>query len=136
MQFDTTPMPLFDGVNPLLAMLSEQQRYLAVATGKARLGLEQAWQLTATGHYFNTSRCADEAQSKPSPDMLLQILEQLNMQPQQAVMIGDSIYDMQMAEAIGMDRIAVSYGVHSEAQLRQHQPVAVVDHVAALNQYL
>lgn len=118
--------PLFNGVRPLLQTLKQQQRLLAVATGKARAGLDNAFSHTQTGEFFITSRCADEAASKPSPDMLQQILAQLNIAPEDAVMIGDTMYDMAMAEAIGVDRIGVAYGVHSVEQLAQHQPRAIV----------
>ena len=109
---------------------------MAVATGKARRGLSRAWQQTNTGHYFTTSRCADDAESKPSPDMLLQILDELDIQASDAVMIGDTTYDMQMAKTIGMDRIGVSYGVHAQVHLEALQPKAVVHSVSELQPLL
>jgi len=133
---DTTPCPLFDGVESLLASLKESGAILAVATGKARRGLSRAWQQTNTGHYFTTSRCADDAESKPSPDMLLQILDELDIQASDAVMIGDTTYDMQMAKSIGMDRIGVSYGVHAQVHLEALQPKAVVHSVSELQPLL
>ncbi len=74
---DTTPCPLFDGVERLLSNLKETGCTLAVATGKARRGLDRAWAQTGTGRFFSASRTADEAESKPSPDMLLQLLDDL-----------------------------------------------------------
>lgn len=126
LQQDVVPCPLFAGAESLFDGLREAGKTLAVATGKARRGLNRAWRNTGTGHYFATSRCADEAQSKPSPDMLLQILDELNVTAGHAVMIGDTVYDMQMAEAIGMDRIGVSYGVHAQVNLEKHKPQAIV----------
>ena len=82
--------PLFDGALTLLETLKSRGHLLAVATGKGRQGLQNAWQETQTGHYFHSSRCADDAQSKPSPDMLQQILQELSLSPQQALMIGDT----------------------------------------------
>lgn len=133
---DLTPTPMFEGALSLLSALREDQRLLAVATGKARRGLRRVWQETATEHFFHTSRCGDEAESKPSADMLRQILQELHIQPSQAVMVGDTVYDMQMAEQLGMDRIAVSYGVHDRARLLTHQPVAMVDSLKELQAYL
>ncbi|GGW76808.1 HAD-IA family hydrolase [Alteromonas halophila] len=130
---DATPCPLFDGVPAMLTDLKAQGRVLTVATGKARRGLDRAWSNTGTGHYFTASRCADDAESKPSPDMLSQLLDELAMQPQDAVMVGDTVYDMQMAQALGMDRIGVSYGVHAQVHLEQHHPVAIVHSIDELH---
>ncbi|MDC8831276.1 HAD family hydrolase [Alteromonas gilva] len=133
---DTTPCPLFEGAEAMLSDLVEAGHVLAVATGKARRGLNRAWQQTGTGHYFTTSRCADEAESKPSPDMLLQLLEERNLTPAQALMIGDTTYDMQMAQAIGMDRVGVSYGVHAPVNLARHNPRAIVHSIGELHELL
>ncbi|NVK55396.1 MAG: HAD-IA family hydrolase [Alteromonadaceae bacterium] len=133
---DTTPCPLFAGADSMLSELVNAGNILAVATGKARRGLNRAWQQTNTGHYFTTSRCADEAESKPSPDMLLQLLAERHLIPEQALMIGDTTYDMQMAQAIGMDRVGVSYGVHAPVNLARHEPKAIVHSIAELHQLL
>lgn len=133
---DDTPCPLFKGVNGLLTALKEQGCVLAVATGKARRGLTRAWQQTDTGHFFTTSRCADDAESKPSPDMLLQILDELDIPASEAVMVGDTTYDMQMAKSIGMDRIGVSYGVHAQVHLEALSPNIIVHSISELHDYL
>ncbi|WP_371193127.1 HAD-IA family hydrolase [Glaciecola sp. SC05] len=123
---DQTPSPLFSGVIKTLDTLSASH-VLGVATGKARRGLERAWAVTNSGHYFNAARCADDAESKPSPDMLLQLLAHWKIKPVNALMVGDTVYDMQMAEAIGMPRLGVSFGVHHPNEIIKHQPIAIVD---------
>ena len=133
---DATPCPLFDGTETMLNALHSRGVILAVATGKARRGLDRAWQNTGTGHFFAASRTADEAHSKPSPDMLLQLLEELQLSAGEAVMVGDTIYDMQMAEAIGMDRAGVSYGVHAAVNLEKHHPEIIVHSIGELHQWL
>ena len=133
---DATPCPLFSGVDDLLSALKAKGTTLAVATGKARRGLDRAWSQTGTGHYFSASRCADDAKSKPSPEMLLQILDDLNISAQDAVMIGDTTYDMQMAKSIGMRRIGVSYGVHAQVHLEALAPETIVHSIAELQQFL
>lgn len=128
---DVTPCPLFDGAKDVLAYL--QQSYtLAVATGKARRGLDRAFEHTSTGHFFKSSICADEAQSKPSPDMLNQLLTKWQIRPEQAIMIGDTVYDLQMAEQIGMPRIGVSYGVHAKGALLVHEPLHIIEDIRSL----
>jgi phosphoglycolate phosphatase len=119
--------PLFSGAIELLETLKGQGYILAVATGKGRQGLEHNWQHSNTEHFFSASKTADDAQSKPSPDMLQQILSELNLSAEQVLMVGDTTYDMAMAEAINMDRIGVSFGVHSADTLHKHKPLAVID---------
>jgi phosphoglycolate phosphatase len=136
LRLDVQPCQLFAGALELLHQLSQQQRFLAVATGKLRSGLQRVWENTETGHYFHTSRCADEAQSKPSPDMLAQILAELELPASQAVMIGDTSYDMAMAEALNMDRIAMTHGAHQTPQLLVHKPIALVDSLGELMHWL
>ncbi len=135
-EIDTTPTPLFDNAVNLLHQLTGQDKLLAVATGKGRDGLERVWQMTDTKHYFHSSRCAYECQSKPHPEMLEQILAELNVAPEQAVMIGDTTHDMAMAQNANVDRIGVTYGVHDKAALAEFQPKAIVDSLFELQDLL
>jgi phosphoglycolate phosphatase len=128
--------PLFSGTIQLLENLKHQGYILAVATGKGRIGLEHNWQYSDTKHYFSASRTADDAQSKPSPDMLQQLLSELNLTAEQVLMVGDTTYDMAMAEAINMDRIGVSFGVHNADALQKHTPLAVIDSLEELLLYV
>ncbi|CAJ1792938.1 HAD-IA family hydrolase [Aeromonas jandaei] len=133
---DTTPSPLFAGVGELLHDWRSQGLQLAVATGKSRRGLDRVLDETGLRPLFVTSRGADEARSKPDPLMLEQILDELELSPRQAVMIGDSVHDMAMAEAIAIPRIGVTWGVDSREALSRYEPVAVVDSMAALRALL
>ncbi len=117
-----TPMPLFSGAKEVLHALKAEGYLLAVATGKGRPGLDKALNNTGLDKVFHTTRCADEAFSKPHPDMLLQILDELGVEAADALMIGDTEYDMQMANSAGTAALAVSYGVHSTERLLQHEP--------------
>ena len=91
---------LFDGVLPLLGALRERQHWLAVATGKSRRGLDRVFRETDSGQWFDASRTADETRSKPHPQMLLELLAELNTPVERAVMVGDTEYDLEMARAI------------------------------------
>ncbi|WP_289030068.1 HAD-IA family hydrolase [uncultured Paraglaciecola sp.] len=126
--------PMFEGALDMLEELKSRGHVLAVATGKARLGLEHNLLHSNTGHLFTTSRTADDANSKPSPDMLKQILAELNLQASEVVMVGDTTYDMEMAESIGMDRVAVSFGVHESKTLMRHKPIAIIDSLSELTE--
>lgn len=122
-QADTTPMAFFSGVEAHIARLRghEQQR-LAVATGKSRRGLDRIFTETGSGAWFHASRTADETRSKPHPQMLSELLAELAVPVERAVMVGDTEYDMEMARAMGMDRVGVSYGVHAPERLAMSEP--------------
>ncbi|GIU23453.1 haloacid dehalogenase [Shewanella colwelliana] len=132
LQLNQTPSPLFDGTEQLLLTLKKSGHHLAVATGKARAGLDRVLNETGFRQHFNASRCADEAQSKPHPQMLSQLLDELKVAPNRAVMIGDSIHDLNMANNAGIDAIGVSYGAHSAVKLAEASPVAIVTSPIAL----
>ncbi|QCF25596.1 HAD family hydrolase [Hydrocarboniclastica marina] len=131
-----TPYSTFDGVSELLQGLSEARPALAVATGKSRAGLDRALIATGLSDYFRVTRCADETRSKPHPLMLDEILQELSIAPNEALMIGDTVYDLEMAARIGMPSIGVTWGVHDAAALVAHNPVRIVDHVSELKTFL
>jgi len=135
-RIDTTPTPVFDGVASVLNALKEQGIILAVATGKGRDGLERLLDQSQLRHFFSATRTSDDAQSKPSPDMLYQLLQELGVSADDAVMIGDTKIDMAMGKAANIDRIGVTMGVHNAQQLSELTPVATVDNYQQLQQIL
>jgi phosphoglycolate phosphatase len=129
---DQTPTPLFAGVTETLHTLRDAGYTLAVATGKARRGLDRVLEQMGMQKFFHATRCADETRSKPHPQMLHELLDFFVCEPEQALMVGDSCYDMEMAQAAGMPRVAVSYGAHSIEQMLRYEPVACLDRFADL----
>ncbi|QYK07733.1 HAD-IA family hydrolase [Shewanella mangrovisoli] len=127
LNLDTTPTPIFNQAPQLLESLSTAGYQLAVATGKARAGLVRVWEQSSLGHYFIASRCADEAQSKPHPEMILSLLQELGVPPERALMVGDSLLDLTMAANAGIDAVGVTYGAHSGEMLQQANPIALID---------
>jgi phosphoglycolate phosphatase len=121
---------LFAGVPEMLDVFRRQRLLLGVATGKARRGLNRVLGETGLVNCFHATRCADEAPSKPHPQMLLDLMEQLGVTPAQTVMVGDTEYDMEMANNAGAARIAVTSGVHSEERLRRHAPLVCLPRVS------
>ncbi len=136
MDVNKTSSVLFDGSESLLEKLEQQGYWLAVATGKGRQGLNQILEITGLGPRFHVTRCASETFSKPHPLMLEEILDQLGLQAKDALMIGDTEYDMEMAKNANMDRLGVSYGVHPKDRLMKHQPIACIDHISQLDTIL
>ncbi len=133
---DNTPTPLFEHALKLLTNLKKANKILAVATGKGRQGLQRVLTETKTLDFFEGTRCADEAKSKPDPDMIISLLEELDICPTQAVMIGDTSHDMKMAQSAGVDRIGVTLGAHNRSILNQFDPKAVVDSLSELEAIL
>ncbi len=125
--------PLFDGAMQALATLEEQGWLLGVATGKTRRGLDAVLERHGLNGRFVTLQTADRCRSKPDPHMVEQALAEAGgLRPQQAVMIGDTSFDMLMARAAGVAGIGVSWGYHPVAELRASGAVAVIDGFAAL----
>lgn len=133
---DTTPTPLFNGVAELLKQLQQQGKQIAVATGKSRVGLDRLLHESGLRDYFVITRTACEAQSKPHPDMLEQILQHLQVSPQQTVMIGDTLIDMELAQRAGVDAIGVTMGVASREVLSNTHAKHICDNYQQLSQLL
>ncbi len=133
---DQTPMPLFDGVADTLEDLRQEGYLLAVATGKARRGLDRVLQETGLTEYFVASRCADEARSKPDPQMLKELMGELGVEPRETLMVGDTEYDLQMAVNAGTQAVAVSYGVHARDRLLKFGPLTCLDRIGDLTKWL
>ena len=117
-------MLMFDGVMDGLEELDRRGLLLAVATGKGRQGLDPILKEYSLEKVFVMTRCADESFGKPNPQMLFDILEFTGHNPNQAVMVGDTSYDMEMAGNAGMHAIAVDYGMHDLDLLKQYNPTA------------
>jgi phosphoglycolate phosphatase len=127
---------LFEGVPEMLAALQARGHSLAVATGKSRKGLDRAFDTLGLREYFVASRCADEGFSKPHPGMLHALFDLTGMSASDAVMIGDTTHDLQLAENAGTAAIGVTYGAHERALLLAHRPLTLVDSVSALRHFL
>ena len=129
-------MEMFPGVLEGLKQLDEQGFLLAVATGKGRRGLDPILKQYDLLNFFCVTRCADEAMGKPHPQMLYDILEFTGMDVQQAIMVGDTTYDLQMASNAGMQALAMEYGMHNKSQLAQHKPAAYFSNFPQLMTWL
>ena len=126
----------FDGVDALLRDLEQRGILTAVATGKSRRGLDRVLSQTNSHARFAITRAASETQSKPHPQMLEEILAHTGVAAHEAIMVGDTHYDLEMAQRIAMPSIGVSYGVHSVDELLQFAPQKIVHNVAELHAYL
>lgn len=121
------PSVFFPRVMETLTHLRDAGHDLAVATGKGRSGLDRVLKAMKLEGFFHSSRCADETASKPHPLMLHELLAELGGRVEEAVMVGDTEYDMDMGRRAGMDRIAVSYGAHKIDRLHAYEPALCLD---------
>lgn len=129
-------LTLFPGVQEMLQELSQQAYFLAVATGKSRVGLNRALNAVKLLSLFDATRCADETFSKPHPAMLLELTRELGQDIKRTVMIGDTSHDLLMANNAGAAGIAVHYGAHPPAQLDACKPLYSATTVAELHNWL
>lgn len=118
-------IPLFEGAEDLIRELHGRGHLLAVATGKARRGLDRAFGHTGLEPYFHASRTADETHSKPHPAMVLELLDELMIDRDRALMIGDTSHDLEMARQAGVDALAAGYGAHPAEHLEDFGPLRV-----------
>ncbi len=129
--------PLFAGALAAVHALHREGFRIAIATGKSRRGLARSLRHHADlARVIVNSRCADETASKPDPRMLVELLEDEGLKPEEALMIGDTEYDMAMARAIGMTGLGVACGVHEPARLLRAGASAVIDAVADVPSWL
>jgi phosphoglycolate phosphatase len=136
MAMDVEPSKLFDGVHESLEAFRAEGYRLAVATGKARRGLDRVLKAHGWIDYFDATRAADETASKPDPLMLNEILQHCGVPPEKALMIGDASFDLLMARNAGMDCVAVGYGAQALDSLLQYEPRLAIEHFSELRTWL
>ena len=127
---------LFDDARDVLELCKQQGFLLGVATGKSRRGLDRVLVETGLDLCFDATRCADEAPSKPHPQMLVDIMQVLDVLPGQTIMVGDTEYDMEMATNAGTGKVAVTTGVHTPERLAQHAPMVTLQKLAEMPMWM
>lgn len=128
--------PLFSGIPEVLAGLGQAGWTLGVATGKSQRGLVHCLASHGLTSHFSTLQTADHHPSKPNPAMLEAALAETFALPEQAVMIGDTAYDMVMAVAAGVRAVGVAWGYHEAPELIAAGAVHVAATPAGLLEYL
>ncbi|MCQ4240691.1 HAD-IA family hydrolase [Stutzerimonas stutzeri] len=133
---EAEPAALYPGVVEGLQQFREQGYRLAVATGKGRQGLDRVLAGQGLTDFFDVTRCADETASKPHPLMIQEILAHCGARPEQALMIGDSVFDLKMARRAGVDSVAVGYGAQPFEVLQACSPRFAINGFSELGQWL
>ena len=126
---DAFNTPLFDGIRPLIdAIAGREELLIGAVTGKSRRGLTQILDMYGFAPHFVVSRTADDCPSKPHPAMVAECCRETGMTPRDTLVIGDAIYDMQMAKAAGATAIGVAWGYGSVEDLLTHGADAIAHH--------
>ena len=116
--------------------LNKQGFKLAVATGKGRRGLNSALEHCGLGNYFHATRTVDECFSKPHPQMLDELMDHLVVMPERTLMIGDTSYDLHMAQNAGVSAIGVTYGAQAAEHWQHLNPIAQFNDFSSLSGWL
>lgn len=128
----TLDNPLFDQVPELLELLKENGKFIAIATGRSRTMLNDILHGIGYEDYFIITRTACECLSKPHPQMLEEILDYTGVTGKRAVMVGDTIHDIEMAHSAGIVSVAVSHGAQDSATLLASNPTCLLENISQL----
>ena len=128
--------PLFAGVAEALRALAAAGWTLGVATGMSDRGLTHCLTDNGIAELFVTLQTADRHPSKPHPAMLEAALSEAGAQSDESVMIGDTVFDMQMARDGGVRGIGVDWGYHDPRELIAAGAERVATSPAELTQWL
>lgn len=120
------PAELFPGAVQVLQRLEQSGCLLAIATGKSRAGLQRDLDQTGIGGHFASLRTVDECPSKPDPAMLEELMRECAVEAHGTLVVGDTLFDLEMAANAGVDAVGVGWGAHPPGRLRQANPLHVV----------
>ena len=116
--------PFYPGMREVLDELrGDDFTLMATATGKSRRGLNRMIAHHGLDGYFQSTQVADDHPSKPHPSMVHRAMSETGVAAENAVMVGDTSYDMAMGHAAGMATIGVSWGYHPASHLEANSIV-------------
>lgn len=124
--------PLYSHVDETLTLLQEAGYILGVATGKSRRGLLATLETHDLGKFFVTLQTADVAPGKPHPGMMQRAMAETGVEKDETVLIGDTVFDMEMARNAGTHAYGVSWGYHEVDELHAAGAHLVLDHLSEL----
>jgi phosphoglycolate phosphatase len=127
----------FDGAAELLTALAERRDVrLGLATAHGSHAILPALQRFGWQEHFCTVQTGDKAPSKPHPGMVLQALSEAGVTAEDAIMVGDTAFDIEMARAADVRGVAVSWGYHRPDRLRDAGAWCVVNDMSELRERL
>ncbi len=120
------PEKLFPKAEEVLIRLADEGWLLGIATGKSRRGLAASLARHGLTGRFATLQGADQGPGKPHPAMLQRAMDEVGVEPEMTVMVGDTVFDVAMARAAGVTAVGVEWGLHPAEELRDAGAVAVL----------
>lgn len=132
----TLEQPLYPGIEALLRRLHGTGRVLGVATGMSDRGLAACLARHGVSELFTTLQTADRHPSKPHPAMLEAALFEAGSVPGEAVMVGDTVFDMEMARVAGVRAVGVAWGYHAPGELIDAGAAGVAGSAAQLEEMI
>jgi phosphoglycolate phosphatase len=124
--------PLFPGVAETLAALNHPRVCLGIATGKSRRGLDATLARHDLAGHFVTLQTADQGPGKPHPRMLRDAMADVGARPEETILIGDTVFDMEMAANAGTAALGVAWGYHEPDELHAAGARRVLDDMAEI----
>ena len=109
--------PLYEGGRETVERLANEGWLLAIATGKARRGIQSFFEQHKMQHFFDTSWCADDGPGKPHPFMCEQAMSAVGAEPAHTLIIGDAVHDIRMGLNAGIHTLGVSWGFGAADEL-------------------
>lgn len=125
--------PLYDGVKECLQALETDNVVMGVATGKGRRGLEMTLRRHNIHDRFAVLKTADDGPGKPHPAILLDAMAETGACPETTIMIGDTVFDMELAVNARVKAVGVSWGYHSPTDLKQCGADVIVQNCADIH---
>ena len=128
---------LFDGAKELLQELREKGFKLAIATGRTQAGADNGSRRRGITHFFDSIHgILPNTPGKPDPAVLVRAMNALGVSSADSVMIGDTVFDINLAQKVGVRTVAVSWGVHSVEKLQAENPDVLVRSFDELRDWL
>lgn len=125
--------PPFPGLVNMLRRLNEAGVRVTIASSKRRNLIEPVLEYHGISHHFELLVGAQDVNNhKPHPESVHHIVNRLDVPHKNAVVVGDSTYDLEMARNAGVDAIGVTTGIHTRDILASADPVHIVDCLEAV----
>lgn len=128
--------PLYPGARDCVLAMRERGAKTAIATGKSRKGLAHVLERHEMHTLFDALITADDAQSKPHPEMIELLQWECDAQSERTIMVGDTSYDIEMGKAAKTFAVGVSWGNHPAEELMEAGADIVIEEFAALEPWL
>lgn len=136
-QYEIGNVTIFPGVLETLDTLQQRGLRLAIATSRDMESLQMIMRPRGMEPLFEQMTTAsDNLQPKPAPELVEVLLKRMGLTPDEVLVVGDTIYDIEMGKAAGCRTCAVTYGNHPRERLLEAEPEFMIDSMPELLELL